>query len=90
MLFSFLFAASAAMGVAPGHESWMLHALRLAERGRLSTPPNPWVGCVIVAEDGQTVLAEGYHRQKGARDGQMAPRTQQLFVPSYPGALHFS
>ena len=30
----------------------MLHALGLAERGRCSTAPNPWVGCVIVGADG--------------------------------------
>lgn len=47
------------------HEHWMLYALRLAEQARLATPPNPWVGCVIVAEGGTEVLAEGYHVRKG-------------------------
>lgn len=54
------------------HEGWMLHALRLAERGRLSTAPNPWVGCVIVSEDGETVLAEGFHREKGGPHAEAA------------------
>ena len=47
------------------HEKWMRYALSLAERGRLSTAPNPWVGCVIVAGDGEEILAEGFHKQKG-------------------------
>ncbi|KAJ1635213.1 dihydrofolate reductase-like domain-containing protein [Pavlovales sp. CCMP2436] len=42
-------------------EQWMAHALQLAERGRRTAPPNPWVGSVIVAADGATILGEGYH-----------------------------
>ena len=30
------------------HEQYMLTALALAEKGRLTTWPNPWVGCIIV------------------------------------------
>ena len=55
-----------------GHEGWMLYALQLAERGRLTTEPNPWVGCVIVAEDGMTVLAEGWHERKGGPHAEAA------------------
>jgi len=54
------------------HERWMLHALSLAERGRLSTAPNPWVGCVFVAEDGETVVAEGWHAEKGTPHAEAA------------------
>ena len=50
----------------------MLYALELSERGRLSTAPNPWVGCVIVAADGATVLAEGYHQRKGGPHAEAA------------------
>jgi diaminohydroxyphosphoribosylaminopyrimidine deaminase/5-amino-6-(5-phosphoribosylamino)uracil reductase len=42
---------------------FMLRALALAERGRCSAAPNPWVGCVLV-RDGQ-VVGEGYHRRAG-------------------------
>jgi len=42
---------------------YMSRALRLAERGRYSTDPNPRVGCVIVA-DGQ-VVGEGWHERAG-------------------------
>jgi len=42
----------------------MAHALQLARRGLHSTPPNPSVGCVIVASDG-SVAGEGYHRRAG-------------------------
>ena len=41
------------------HAEWMDYALLLAERGRLTAPPNPWVGCVLVASDGSTILAQG-------------------------------
>jgi diaminohydroxyphosphoribosylaminopyrimidine deaminase/5-amino-6-(5-phosphoribosylamino)uracil reductase len=41
----------------------MAHALRLAERGRWTTFPNPRVGCVIV-RDGR-VVGEGWHERAG-------------------------
>lgn len=41
----------------------MHHALRLALRGRVSAPPNPWVGCVLV-RDG-AVIGEGFHHRAG-------------------------
>jgi len=44
-------------------EFFMKQAIAVAEKGRLSTAPNPWVGCVIV-KDGR-VIAEGYHEHKG-------------------------
>jgi diaminohydroxyphosphoribosylaminopyrimidine deaminase/5-amino-6-(5-phosphoribosylamino)uracil reductase len=43
--------------------AFMHRALALAERGRCSAAPNPWVGCVLV-RDGQ-VVGEGYHRRAG-------------------------
>jgi hypothetical protein len=67
----------AAFSQALTHESWMLHALRLAERGRLSTAPNPWVGCVIVGGDGESVLAEGFHKKRGA----LSRHEARLFFP---------
>ena len=42
---------------------WMAQALRLAERGRWTTRPNPMVGCVIV-RDGQLV-GQGWHQRAG-------------------------
>lgn len=41
----------------------MARALTLGERGRLTSAPNPWVGCLIV-RDG-AVIGEGYHRRAG-------------------------
>lgn len=38
-------------------------AIQLAEKGRCTAPPNPWVGCVIVKEGG--IIAEGYHVAPG-------------------------
>jgi diaminohydroxyphosphoribosylaminopyrimidine deaminase/5-amino-6-(5-phosphoribosylamino)uracil reductase len=43
---------------------FMAAALRLAERGRATARPNPAVGCVIVAPDGQ-VVGEGWHERAG-------------------------
>lgn len=41
----------------------MARALRLAERGRYTTMPNPQVGCVLA--QGETVVAEGFHVRAG-------------------------
>lgn len=42
---------------------YMARALRLAEKGRYTTDPNPRVGCVIVKDD--KVIAEGWHIKAG-------------------------
>ncbi len=44
-------------------EHWMRRALRLAEKGRGRTSPNPMVGAVLV-KDGR-VVGEGYHAGAG-------------------------
>ena len=44
-------------------EKFMVRALRLAERGRYSTHPNPCVGCVLVNE--RNIVGEGYHLVSG-------------------------
>ncbi len=49
------------MNAADSH--WMAHALRLAERGRYTTSPNPRVGCVLVKED--KLVGEGWHEYAG-------------------------
>ncbi|HEX4909518.1 MAG TPA: bifunctional diaminohydroxyphosphoribosylaminopyrimidine deaminase/5-amino-6-(5-phosphoribosylamino)uracil reductase RibD [Permianibacter sp.] len=41
----------------------MAHALRLAERGRYTTAPNPNVGCVLVCDG--VVVGEGWHEVAG-------------------------
>lgn len=42
-------------------EYYMARALKLAQRGRFTTHPNPNVGCVIV-KDGE-IVGEGYHQR---------------------------
>ena len=42
---------------------WMQRALELAARGRLTTWPNPMVGCVVVQDD--RILGEGWHATFG-------------------------
>jgi diaminohydroxyphosphoribosylaminopyrimidine deaminase/5-amino-6-(5-phosphoribosylamino)uracil reductase len=44
-------------------EQWMKRALRLAEKGRGRTSPNPMVGAILV-KDGK-VVGEGYHAKAG-------------------------
>jgi len=44
-------------------EHWMKRALRLAEKGRGRTSPNPMVGAVLVK--GGEVVGEGYHPRAG-------------------------
>ena len=41
----------------------MANALRLAERGRWTTRPNPMVGCVIAR--GDQVVGQGWHQRAG-------------------------
>ncbi|MCC5831612.1 MAG: bifunctional diaminohydroxyphosphoribosylaminopyrimidine deaminase/5-amino-6-(5-phosphoribosylamino)uracil reductase RibD [Chlamydiales bacterium] len=41
----------------------MRWAIRLGEKGRITAPPNPWVGCVLVKEG--EILGEGYHLAPG-------------------------
>lgn len=43
---------------------FMRWAITLGEKGRITAPPNPWVGCVIVF-DGE-IVGEGYHRSAGS------------------------
>jgi diaminohydroxyphosphoribosylaminopyrimidine deaminase/5-amino-6-(5-phosphoribosylamino)uracil reductase len=45
-------------------EQWMTRALRLAEKGKGRTSPNPMVGAVLV-KNGK-VVGEGYHIKAGA------------------------
>lgn len=72
----------------------MRRALRLAERGRGRTAPNPIVGAVVVR--GGRVVGEGWHRQLGAphaevealaRAGRRA-RGATLYVTLEPCAHH--
>lgn len=42
---------------------FMKWAIALGEKGRITAPPNPWVGCVIVKEG--EIIAEGYHVRPG-------------------------
>lgn len=44
-------------------QRYMARAIQLASCGRLTTQPNPCVGCVLV-KDGQ-IIAEGFHRCAG-------------------------
>lgn len=43
---------------------YMRRALRLAERGRGSTSPNPMVGAVVVTDDG-VIVGDGHHQRAG-------------------------
>ncbi len=42
---------------------FMRWAIELAEKGRCTAPPNPWVGCVIVKKG--AIIAEGFHEAAG-------------------------
>lgn len=51
------------MGIDNQDMQWMERALRLGEKGRLISPPNPWVGCVIL--QGQRLVGEGFTQAPG-------------------------
>lgn len=42
---------------------FMLRAILVGEKGRTSTAPNPWVGCIITKSG--RIISEGYHIMKG-------------------------
>lgn len=42
----------------------MKRAIKLAEKGRITAPPNPWVGSVVIKEE--KLLGEGYHERPGS------------------------
>jgi len=50
-------------GFSAADHTLMARALRLAERGRFTTQPNPRVGCVIA--HGGEVIGEGWHQRAG-------------------------
>jgi diaminohydroxyphosphoribosylaminopyrimidine deaminase/5-amino-6-(5-phosphoribosylamino)uracil reductase len=50
-------------------EHWMKRALRLAEKGRGRTSPNPMVGAVLVKEG--KIVSEGYHARAGEPHAEM-------------------
>jgi diaminohydroxyphosphoribosylaminopyrimidine deaminase/5-amino-6-(5-phosphoribosylamino)uracil reductase len=58
------------MGEQPGTQALMRRALVLAARGP-EADPNPRVGCVLVADDGE-VVAEGWHRGAGTPHAEAA------------------
>lgn len=45
------------------HEYFMNLAYQESKKGRLTTAPNPWVGCVIVYQ--QQVIGKGFHLKAG-------------------------
>jgi diaminohydroxyphosphoribosylaminopyrimidine deaminase / 5-amino-6-(5-phosphoribosylamino)uracil reductase len=64
-------------------------ALQLAQSGRLSSPPNPAVGCVIVASDG-TPLGQGHTQATGGPHAEiMALRDAQAQGHSLVGATAY-
>lgn len=46
------------------YESLMKYALKLAQKAKGNTSPNPMVGCVILDKDGR-LIARGYHAKAG-------------------------
>lgn len=66
------------------HHYWMAQALRLARKGLYSTPPNPCVGCVIVADD--ELLASGWHGYTGGPHAEINA-LQAAGIP--PGATFY-
>ena len=48
----------------------MARAIEIAELGRVTAPPNPWVGCVLV-RDGE-IVGEGFHVRPGEPHAEVA------------------
>lgn len=79
---------------AGGPAELMARALRLAERGRYTTFPNPRVGCVIV-RDGE-IVGEGWHARAGESHAEVhaldaageRARGAEVFVTLEPCSHH--
>jgi diaminohydroxyphosphoribosylaminopyrimidine deaminase / 5-amino-6-(5-phosphoribosylamino)uracil reductase len=69
------------------HEAFMQQAIALATRAIGLSDPNPRVGCVIVAADGQQVLGEGHTQAAGQAHAEvMALRDARARGHSVAGA----
>ncbi len=72
----------------------MAKALRLAERGRFTTHPNPYVGCVVVNKG--EVVGQGWHQKAGEPHAEVYALDQaggraqgaQLYVTLEPCSHH--
>ncbi|MCH9611481.1 MAG: Riboflavin biosynthesis protein RibD [Chlamydiales bacterium] len=53
---------------------FMRAAICEGERGRVSAPPNPWVGCLIVKEG--EVVGRGFHEKAGSAHAEVAALEQ--------------
>lgn len=53
----------------PNDTYFMQCAVNEAEKGRLTAPPNPWVGCVIVYQN--NIIGTGYHRKAGDKHAEV-------------------
>lgn len=51
------------------HKKYMDMTIRLAERGRGMTSPNPMVGCIIVKRG--RIVGKGYHRKAGTEHAEV-------------------
>lgn len=51
-------------------DALMTEAIAEGERGRLASPPNPWVGCVIVADG--AIVGRGHHQGPGTPHAEQA------------------
>ncbi len=59
---------------------WMALALKLAQKGRFSTMPNPNVGCVIVDANNQ-LIGQGYHQKSGQAHAEVNALLNAGFIP---------
>lgn len=53
---------------------WMARAIQTAEKARLHAPPNPWVGCVIVASN--QIIGEGHTQPPGKEHAEVLALSQ--------------
>ncbi len=59
---------------------WMSMALKLAQKGRFSTMPNPNVGCVIV-DTNNHLIGQGFHQKAGQAHAEVNALINAGFIP---------
>lgn len=70
------------------HKEFMLEAIREGELGRLTAPPNPWVGAIIVKDN--KIIGRGYHHAPGQPHAEIMAMKSVMHQEALVGATCYT